>query len=146
MRVAIIAVGKVKEAPLRSVVDDYLKRIRRYCRFEEIELKDGPVDSVEARFVRATQGWGRTVALEVDGDRWSSQRLATELERCAGSGDPSIAFLIGGSYGLPPAVSRGAHLRLSLSDMTLPHRLARLVLAEQIYRGFSILRGEPYSH
>ncbi|MBZ0116978.1 MAG: 23S rRNA (pseudouridine(1915)-N(3))-methyltransferase RlmH, partial [Sandaracinaceae bacterium] len=77
---------------------------------------------------------------------WSSERLARFVGDCELRSVSSIAFLIGGSYGLPPELSRGADLRVSLSAMTLPHRLARVVLAEQIYRAFTILRGEPYSH
>lgn len=146
MRVAIVAVGKVKERPLRAVLDDYLARIRRYTKFEEVELKDGAEGVVRERFEKAIDPRGRTVALEVDGVRWSSPRLAKELERCAVHSVPTLTFLIGGSYGLPKAVSEAADIRLSISDMTLPHRLARVVLAEQVYRGFTILKNEPYSH
>jgi 23S rRNA (pseudouridine1915-N3)-methyltransferase len=89
---------------------------------------------------------GKTVALEIEGEAWSSRKLADFVGRCEGSSVPSITFLIGGAYGLPPELSRAAHVRLSLSAMTLPHRLARVVLVEQIYRAFTILRGEPYSH
>ena len=83
---------------------------------------------------------------EVDGEHWSSERLAKFLGDAGVHSVPAVAFLIGGSYGLPPEISRAAHVRLSLSAMTLPHRLARLVLAEQIYRGFTILNNEPYHH
>lgn len=146
MRVAIVAVGKVKERPLRKVLDDYLGRIARYCRFEEVELKDEAPDKVRERFERAIDPAGRTVALEVDGVRWSSERLAKMIGDCELHSVPAVTFLIGGAYGLPPEISRAADVRLSLSAMTLPHRLARVVLAEQIYRAFTILRGEPYSH
>ena len=72
--------------------------------------------------------------------------LAQHLGRCEGEGVQSAVFLIGGSYGLPKVISKRADVQLSLSAMTLPHRLARLLLAEQVYRGFTILRNEPYSH
>jgi 23S rRNA (pseudouridine1915-N3)-methyltransferase len=146
VRVAIVAVGKVKERPLRQVLDDYLGRIGRYAKLEEVELKDEAPDKLRGRFARALDPDGRTVALEVEGQAWSSRRLAEYLGDCELHSVPTVSFLIGGAYGLPPEVSRDADVRLSLSAMTLPHRLARVVLAEQIYRGFTILRGEPYSH
>ena len=86
------------------------------------------------------------MALEVDGQAWSSERLARFVAERERQASVPVAFLVGGSYGLPPAVSKTAAVRLSLSAMTLPHRLARLVLFEQVYRAFTILRGEPYSH
>lgn len=146
MRVAIVAVGKIKERAVREVLDDYLGRIRRYAKLEEIELKDGTEEVVRQRFERAIDPRGRTIALEVEGEAWSSPRLAEAIGECELRSIPTLTFLIGGAYGLPAAVSRAADVRLSLGAMTLPHRLARVVLAEQIYRGFTILRNEPYSH
>lgn len=146
MRVAIIAVGKIKERGVREALDDYVGRLRRYATFEEIELKDGDEAEVATRFRKAISLHSHVVALEVDGERWSSERLAKFLGDSALHSVPAVAFLIGNSYGLPAEISRAAQVRLSLSAMTLPHRLARLVLAEQLYRGFTILRGEPYSH
>ncbi|MGB5348736.1 MAG: 23S rRNA (pseudouridine(1915)-N(3))-methyltransferase RlmH [Polyangiales bacterium] len=146
MRVRIIAVGKAKDRDLRSLLGDYYARIGRYAKLEEIEIKDGKVDEVAARLARSIPDRSRVVALEVDGRSLSSRGLATWLERAENQSVQSVVFLIGGAYGLPPELSKKADLRLSLSAMTLPHRLARLFLAEQIYRGFSILRGEPYDH
>ena len=83
MRIAICAVGKIKERALRSVLDDYLARIRRYARLEEIELKDAGAEQLEERFAKAIDPRGRTVALEVDGESWSSTRLARS--RAAGT-------------------------------------------------------------
>jgi 23S rRNA (pseudouridine1915-N3)-methyltransferase len=146
VRVRIIAVGKAKGRDLRSLLGDYYARIGRYAKLEEIEIKDGKVDEVAERLARAIPDRSRVVALEVDGRSLSSRGLATWLERAENESVQSVVFLIGGAYGLPPELSKKADLRLSLSAMTLPHRLARLFLAEQIYRGFSILRGEPYDH
>jgi len=145
LRVSIIAVGKIKQAGMRAEIDDYLGRIRRYATFEEIELKDGSDAELQPRFERALPKRARVVALEVEGKPVTSQGLADVVRRAELDATP-LAFLIGGAYGLPKAVSKAAHVQLSLSAMTLPHRLARLVLAEQIYRAFTILRGEPYSH
>ncbi|HKU37475.1 MAG TPA: 23S rRNA (pseudouridine(1915)-N(3))-methyltransferase RlmH [Polyangiales bacterium] len=145
LRVAIIAVGKIKQAGLRAELDDYLGRIKRYAAFEEIELKDGSDAELQQRFERAIPKRAQRIALEVEGRTLTSHGLADLVRRAELAATP-LAFLIGGAYGLPKTVSSGAHIQLSLSAMTLPHRLARLVLAEQVYRAFTILRNEPYSH
>lgn len=146
MRFRIIAVGKVRQSGLRSELDDYLGRIRRYGACEEIELRDGTESEVRERFARALPSRARTVALEVEGAAMTSRQLASYIERASEAAVPEIVWLIGGAYGLPRAVSDAADLQLSLSAMTLPHRLARLFLAEQLYRAYTIQRGEPYSH
>lgn len=146
LRVRVIAVGRVKERGIREAIDDYAKRLGHYARFEEVELKDGSVDDVRARFEKALGDRSRVVALEVDGKPLTSEALSQYVGRCEGGGVSELAFLIGGSYGLPPETSRAADLRLSLSAMTLPHRLCRLFLMEQVYRAFTILRNEPYNH
>ena len=146
MRILIVAVGKLKRAGLRTELDDYLARIRRYSPCQEIELKDGSEREVSERFVRAIPARSLVVALEVDGRAHDSPGLARFIAKCEESAIAHLVFLIGGSYGLPAAVSRSADRKLSLSQLTLPHRLARVVLAEQVYRAFTILRNEPYSH
>jgi 23S rRNA (pseudouridine1915-N3)-methyltransferase len=131
---------------LRSLLGDYYARIGRYAKLEEIELKDGKVDEVAERLERSIPDRSRVVALEVDGRPISSRDFAKWLGRAENESVQTVVFLIGGAYGLPQELSKKADLRLSLSAMTLPHRLARLFLAEQVYRAFSILRGEPYDH
>lgn len=145
LRVSIVAVGKIKQAGLRAELDDYLGRIRRYATLEEIEVKDGADAELQPRFERALPKRARVIALEVEGRALTSRGLADVVQRAELDATP-LAFLIGGAYGLPKTVSKAADMQLSLSAMTLPHRLARVVLAEQIYRAFTILRGEPYSH
>ncbi len=146
VQIHLVAVGKLKDKHLRKAVDVYLDRIQRYAKVRETELRDGSDAEVRARFERAIPDRSYVVALEVEGASHTSHQLAERVGRCEGSGVQSMVFLIGGSYGLPKAVSESADLELSLSPMTLPHRLARLFLAEQIYRAFTILRNEPYSH
>ena len=146
MRIAIVAVGKVKQAGLRAEIDEYLKRIRRYARCDEVELRDGTETDVVTGFRKALGARVRSVALETGGESWDTKRFAAFMGRCENEGVLTLAWLVGGSYGLPKQVATSADIRLSLSPLTLPHRLVRLVLAEQIYRGFTILRGEPYSH
>lgn len=146
MHVHIIAVGKIKERGLREVVDDYAKRIGRYADYHELELKDAAEADLEARFRKAIPQRARVLALEVEGRAVSSPGLAQLVGEAEDGAVLHLVFLIGGAYGLPAAVSRAADAQLSLSKLTLPHRLARLLLVEQIYRAFTILRGEPYSH
>lgn len=139
MRLLIIAQGKLKDRGLRALVDDYLSRIKRYARCEEIEVKDA------SQLLSVVPAEATLVALEVDGEQLSSSALATRVERWLGRGKGLVAFVIGGAEGLPKEIGARADHRLSLSSLTLPHRLARLILAEQLYRSLSILRGEPYA-
>ncbi len=146
MQVQVLAVGKIKERGVRLWVDDYAKRIGRYAEYRELELKDGSATEIEERFRKAIPQRAKVVALEVQGRAMSSADLARFVGQCEDGAVGSLVFLIGGAYGLPQAISQAAHVCLSLSAMTLPHRLARVLLVEQIYRAFTILRGEPYSH
>ena len=146
MRIRILAVGKAKHRDLRSLLGDYYARIGRYAKLEEVEIKDGKADQVAERLSRHIPERSRIVALEVEGRALNSRELATWLGRAESESIQTMVFLVGGAHGLPQELSSKADLRLSLSAMTFPHRLARLILAEQIYRGFSILRGEPYDH
>ncbi len=139
MRLYVVASGKIKEKPLRSVADDYLGRIAHYTRIDEIETKD------ESGLGKAVPEGALLVALEVDGARFTSEQFAKKLENWGSRGKGEVAFVIGAAEGIPKGLSQKADERISLSTMTLPHRLARVILYEQIYRGFSILRGEPYA-
>jgi 23S rRNA (pseudouridine1915-N3)-methyltransferase len=146
MHIHIVAVGKIKERGLRELIDDYKKRITRYATVHELELKDEGASEVEERMRRALPQRSKVVALEVLGKAKSSEELARFVGQCEDGAVQNLVFLIGGSYGLPKAISQSADLALSLGMLTLPHRIARLVLFEQVYRSFTILRGEPYSH
>lgn len=147
MHLRIVAVGKVRERGILDAIQDYYGRIKRYTSFDEVELRDADEAELIKRFERAIPADARVVALEVEGKMLSSEGLA-ELIRAERDelATKNLVFLIGGAYGLPAEISARASIELSLSKMTLPHRLARLFLAEQVYRAFTILRGEPYSH
>lgn len=145
MRLVVVAVGRIKDRPLRAATDDYFARVRRYVACDEIELVDEPSVPLAAAFAKATAE-ATVIALEIGGKALASDRFARELERNASRGKGVVAFLIGGADGLPAETSRGAFDRWSLSSLTFPHRLARLVLVEQLYRAMTILRGEPYGH
>ncbi len=138
MKVIVAAVGKLKDRGLRDLVDDYLGRLRHYVPVEELELRDGAgFSKIHPDAIR--------IALEVDGKALSSVAFARKLEGWGSTGKGVVAFMIGGAEGLPSDVSAKSHAKLSLSTMTLPHRLARLLLAEQLYRAMTILRNEPYA-
>ncbi len=141
-----MAVGRVRRGPWRELLDDYARRLRRYGPFEEVELRDAPEGRLVDQLARQAGSRDRRIALEVDGAHWDTARLARFLEARRGDGTASLVFYVGGAYGLPQRFSRACEHRLSLSPMTLPHRLARLVLFEQLYRAHTILAGEPYDH
>jgi 23S rRNA (pseudouridine1915-N3)-methyltransferase len=131
----------MRDRHLSAVCEEYLDRARRHLPVEVIE-----VDTDEALLRRLPSGPGvEVVALEAGGEPWDTARLTAFVEHGMVHGQRQVAFLIGGSDGLPAAAVARAARRLSLSPMTLPHRLARVVLAEQIYRALSIIKGEPYN-
>jgi 23S rRNA (pseudouridine1915-N3)-methyltransferase len=145
VKLRVVAVGTIKERATRTLIDDYARRIGRYTTFEEVELDAGRPSQQTAALARATEG-ATAIALDVGGQVLSSRELARQLERHASHGKGVVAFLVGGADGLPRAVLDRADACWSLSALTLPHRLARLVLVEQLYRALTILRGEPYDH
>ena len=139
MKLFVIAEGRIKERELRAVANDYLKRVSRYVKCDEIEAKDA------AGLAKAIPEGAFVVALEVDGEQLTSTELSQRVERWGARGKGLVAFLIGGSEGIPTALSQRADFRMSLSKLTFPHRLARVMLFEQLYRSMTLLRGEPYA-
>ena len=139
MKLFLIAEGRIKERELRAVASDYLARLAHYVKCQEIEAKDA------AGLAKSIPEGAFVVALEVDGERLSSTELSQRLERWGARGKGLVAFLIGGATGIPSALSARADARLSLSSLTFPHRLARVMLLEQLYRSMTLLRGEPYA-
>jgi 23S rRNA (pseudouridine1915-N3)-methyltransferase len=138
VRLLLICVGKVRERPLRESVADYLGRLQHYLPAEVVEVRDA-----EAALARAPERY-LLCALDEHGVAWTSVELRRFVEGEMTRGRAGIAFLIGGAEGLPPAALARAERKLSLSRLTLPHRLARLVLVEQLYRVLTMIRGEPY--
>jgi len=137
MRYHVVAVGRVRDAALRAACDGYLRRLRRYARVEVLEVKD------DARLLAAIPPGSRVIALSRQGDPWSSRDLAGRTADWDMAGR-DVTLAIGGAEGLPRDVVAGAERVWSLSALTLPHELARVVVLEQLYRAFSIRRGEPY--
>ncbi len=139
MKFELLTVGRLREKAWRALADDYAGRIRRWVRLDECEVKD------DAELARRWPKESLVVVLEVDGLRPTSTELSQYLERWGRTGKGDVTFVIGGANGIPEALSRRAQFRLSLSSLTLPHRMAKVLLLEQLYRGLSLLRGEPYA-
>jgi 23S rRNA (pseudouridine1915-N3)-methyltransferase len=140
VKIVVLAVGKLRDRHVAALCDDYLTRARRHLPVEVVEPDD------DVALARRWPASGETIALEPGGVSWTTEELARQIERRMTRGTRNLSFVIGGADGIPAALSGKADLRLSLSALTLPHRLARLVLCEQIYRALTIIRGEPYHH
>jgi 23S rRNA (pseudouridine1915-N3)-methyltransferase len=140
LKIVVLAVGKLRDRHVAALCDDYLARARRHLPVEVIEVED------DAALARRWPKEGEAIALEPGGVSWTTEALAQQIERRMTHGTRSLTLVIGGADGIPPALVAKANLRLSLSALTLPHRIARLVLCEQIYRALTIIRGEPYHH
>ena len=137
MRYRVVAVGRVRDAALRAACDGYLERLRRYTRVEEQEVKD------EARILEAVPGGSRLVALSRAGEQWTSTELADWTARWERDAR-DLTFAVGGAGALPGVVLERAERIWSFSQLTFPHELARVILYEQLYRAYTIRRGEPY--
>jgi len=143
-------VGRLRPA-MREAADDYLRRLRRYTGIREVEVREASREptipaqrEVEAaRLAERMPAGSRLVALAREGQGWSSAELARRVDEWRLAARP-VTFVLGGSNGLAPALLQQAQLRWSLGPLTLPHELARVVVVEQLYRAFTILRGEPY--
>ena len=156
IKITLITLGKLKEKYLRDATDEYAKRLSRYCKLDVVELTtvslpDNPsqteVDvalNKEAEMIEKRIPDGSIVtALCVEGKSFSSEDLADFVEKNTNSGK-NMCFIIGSSYGLSSSVKQRASLKLSLSAMTFPHQLFRVMLLEQIYRAFKINEGSTY--
>jgi 23S rRNA (pseudouridine1915-N3)-methyltransferase len=157
MHITIIAVGKLKEKYWTQAVAEYTKRLSAYAKVRIVEVADEPApdslspaeeDAVKekeaARILTHIKERDYVVALAIEGKTFSSEEWAHEMGRLTTRGYSSFSFVIGGSLGLHPSVLARANLNLSFSRLTFPHQMVRIMLLEQLYRGFRILRGEPY--
>ena len=156
-KVSIICVGKLKEKFYMEAAAEYVKRLGRFCKIEIAELPEDrlPEDPSPAQIEVALLKEGEAIkaklppsaaviAMCVEGKTMSSEALADLMAKGASQGQSHLVFLIGGSFGLHPSVKALAGVRLSMSPMTFPHHLARVMLLEQIYRGYQIQEGSRY--
>jgi 23S rRNA (pseudouridine1915-N3)-methyltransferase len=157
MQIRIIAVGKIKEKFVQEAIAEYDKRLRPYAKMQIVEVADekragsaspatesAAIEKEGERILAAIPEDFFVIALDVMGRSCSSEELAASLREWELSGQNKLAFLIGGDLGCSPDVHARSNMRLSLSPMTFTHPMARLILVEQIYRAFRIIRGEPY--
>ena len=156
-RITVICVGKLKEKFYLEAAAEYQKRLSRFCRLEVAELPEqrlrdapspGEIEQALAREAEQIRGklhaGAAVVALCIEGELRSSEALAQFLAETGNRGQSALAFVIGSSNGLHPSLKAAAQLRLSMSPMTFPHHLARIMLLEQLYRGYQILEGGKY--
>ena len=157
MEIRIVTVGKIKEKYLNDGIAEYAKRLSRYCKLTFCQVTDEKtpdkasdalneqIKNTEAqRLMKQIREQDYVIALALDGKMLDSIELSQKISRLGVEGKSSIAFVIGGSLGLGDEVLRRADYKLSFSKMTFPHQLMRVILLEQIYRGFKIIAGEPY--
>jgi 23S rRNA (pseudouridine1915-N3)-methyltransferase len=152
VRIHIVAVGALREPHFKAAAEEYLKRLTPYAdvRVTEVPDRDLGHDAVRAvaeegrGVLKALPASAYVVAMDASGTERDSEGLAAWFEQRMKGGDSTLAFVLGGADGLAPDVLMAARERMSLSRLTLPHQLARVVLLEQVYRSFRIVRGEPY--
>ncbi len=157
MRITVVCVGKIKEAFYRAAVEEYRKRLSGYCKTEVVEVADEMTkegaSAAQEEQIRKKEGErilskirpdAYVITLEIAGRKMDSVRFSDMLQKAGVEGKSHIQFIIGGSLGLHASVSQRADLKISFSDMTFPHQLMRVILFEQIYRGYRIANGQPY--
>ncbi len=157
MRITIICVGKIKEKYLNDAIQEYSKRLSKYCKLEVIEVSDEKTienasdavnkqikDREGERILKYIKEDAYVITLEILGKMITSPELAEKIENLGIRGISNITFVIGGSLGLSDNVSKRADYKLSFSKMTFPHQLMRVILLEQIYRAYRINNNEPY--
>ncbi len=157
MKITLITVGKIKEKYLKDGIAEYSKRLSRYCKLEIIEVADEKTpdqasetveeqirDKEGERILKYLKDDMYVITLEINGKQLSSEELADKMAALGLQGKSHIAFVIGGSIGLGREVLKRSDYALSFSKMTFPHQLMRVILLEQVYRGYRIINGEPY--
>ncbi len=147
MNINILTVGKLKEKFLRDAVAEYEKRLSAYAKVSIVEIKEAVDDSVEKEgsdILKKISDRDYVIALHVDSKQQTSPEFSQTLENLGIMGKSDISFIIGGSNGLSEEVLRRSDLKLSFSKMTFTHQMMRVILLEQIYRAFKIMKNEPY--
>ncbi|MFC6040515.1 23S rRNA (pseudouridine(1915)-N(3))-methyltransferase RlmH [Paenisporosarcina macmurdoensis] len=157
MNISIISVGKLKEKYLKMGIEEYTKRLGSYAKIDLVEVADEKapenLSDADMEIVKKKEGERilakigadtYVIALAIEGKMKSSEQLAEDLQSLMTYGRSKVAFVIGGSLGLHEDVMKRSDEKLSFSKMTLPHQLMKLVLIEQVYRAFRIMKNEPY--
>jgi len=149
VRIRILCIGRMKDGPERELVDDYISRAQKtgkslgYRAVEEIELNSSSKDD-EGQRLLAKHAGGILIRLDERGEAWTSQDLSKRLARWRDAGEDAVSFVIGGADGTSPAIAAAARHTISFGVQTWPHKLVRVLIAEQVYRALSIEAGSPY--
>lgn len=156
-KISILCVGKIKEKYLKDGIAEYSKRLSRYCKLDIVEVADEKtpdgasaiveeqIKNIEGeKLMKYIRDDDYVIALAIDGKMLDSVELSKKMEFLAVSGVSHMIFVIGGSLGLSDAILKRADYKLSFSKMTFPHQLMRMILLEQVYRGYRIMKNEPY--
>ena len=154
IKVNVVAVGKVKEKYFADGINEYSKRLSKYCEFNIVEIAEEnflKVDEGKIKIIKEKESErilphlkGYVFAMAIEGKKFSSENFAKTIKNLTDNGEGVLTFVIGGSYGLSEEIKKKSHTLLSFSDMTFPHTLFRLMLTEQLYRAFSINGGSAY--
>ncbi len=147
MKIRLVCIGKLKEKYWKEACREYSKRLSAYCNVETVEIKESPSDDIDEegeRILSKIKDSEYVITCEIKGNMMDSEELAASMEKRMVAGTSDIVFVIGGSNGLAKAVSKRSNLALSFSKMTFPHQMMRVILLEQIYRSFKIIRHEKY--
>ena len=154
VKVKIVAVGKVKEKYFLDGINEYAKRLKRFCQFSIVEVAEENYDKAQGKMLDVIKEKeaerilpnlkGFVFAMAIEGEKFSSENFAKKIKNLTDDGVGEITFVIGGSYGLSDKVKKRADKLISFSDMTFPHTLFRLILCEQIYRAYTINEGTAY--
>lgn len=157
MKITVLTVGKIKEKFYTAAIDEYSKRLSRYCKLNIIQVADEKTiensTEKEMDIIKAKEGErilknipddAFVITLEINGKMLDSEELADKINKLGIMGESHIVFVIGGSLGLHQDVSKRSNFKLSFSKMTFPHQLMRVILLEQIYRSYRIINNEPY--
>ena len=154
IKINVVAVGKVKEKYFSDGIEEYKKRLGKYCEFNIVEIQEENFNKVDDALIcqiKEKEGdkilsalKGYVFAMAIEGKKFSSEKFAERIKELTDIGTGVFTFVIGGSYGLSDRVKKKADQLISFSDMTFPHTLFRLMLTEQIYRAFSIIGGSAY--
>lgn len=151
MRLRLIWTGKTRDAHLKALTDDYLKRLSHFVRCEISEFRESPgwekkagIDKDSKRISDGLRQGAVNVLLDPEGAEWSSEQLAEQIKRWQDGGTKELTFIVGGPNGVSPELSSRVSKRWSLSRLTLTHEMARVVLLEQLYRAYTIIHGLPY--
>lgn len=157
MKITVISVGKIKEKYFTGAIDEYAKRLSKYCTLVQIEvpdekapetLSDKEMEQIKnkegERILSKIKDTQYVITLEIKGKQLTSEKLSEKLAALGIEGNSDVVFVIGGSLGLSNLVLNRSNFALSFSEMTFPHQMMKVILLEQVYRGFRIMKGEPY--